>query len=368
MSGKRLLRPLGLLVIWTLLSLVAEYFDLDRRWVSQYYESGFFLAEEQPYKWLYEEGTIPSLILTLIAGLGVAGSYLIKRLAPYRRSWLVVLLTALIGGTILINAILKDYWGRPRPRQVVEFGGAWEYLPFYQPGTPGRGESFPCGHCTSGFIFISLATFYRTQPLAAGGAVIGGLVYGVFISKARMVQGGHFPTDAFWSLGLVLASSFFFHLLLVRPQEKGGDPLKDPKKRAMMLGGMVLFIVLATMAFMTRRPYFKNDRTDLPYFDDRIKSIELQMSEKPQSFKVLWDQETGGVIEVEIQGFGWPSNTHRIRYWADTDDLGGLLVKARFDPIGYYSEIEHRVTLHLPKNRQNDLQVTPKEQITPPFN
>ncbi|PWB64999.1 MAG: PAP2 family protein, partial [Deltaproteobacteria bacterium] len=38
-----------------------------------------------------------------------------------------LLLCVIIGPGLIINGILKDHWGRPRPRQIVEFAGRMEY-------------------------------------------------------------------------------------------------------------------------------------------------------------------------------------------------------------------------------------------------
>jgi lipid A 4'-phosphatase len=64
-----------------------------------------------------------------------------------------LLLSVIAGPGLIINAVLKDHWDRPRPRDVVQFGGVMQYTP-----APLRGEgggAFPCGHCSVGFLYAS---------------------------------------------------------------------------------------------------------------------------------------------------------------------------------------------------------------------
>ena len=37
----------------------------------------------------------------------------------------------IVGAWLIIDFALKDHWGRPRPRQVKEFGGMQEFRPYY---------------------------------------------------------------------------------------------------------------------------------------------------------------------------------------------------------------------------------------------
>ncbi len=62
-----------------------------------------------------------------------------------------LILSVVIGPGLIINAVFKDHWDRPRPRDVVEFGGMLQCTPAPLRGE--SGESFPCGHCSVGFLY-----------------------------------------------------------------------------------------------------------------------------------------------------------------------------------------------------------------------
>jgi membrane-associated PAP2 superfamily phosphatase len=64
-----------------------------------------------------------------------------------------LILSVVIGPGLIINAVFKDHWDRPRPRDVVEFGGMLQCTPAPLRGE--SGESFLCGHCSVGFLFAS---------------------------------------------------------------------------------------------------------------------------------------------------------------------------------------------------------------------
>ena len=61
-----------------------------------------------------------------------------------RRYFLLYSLVSIIGAGLFINAFLKEHTGRPRPREIKEFNGNWNYLPAFHFGIPGKGRSFPC--------------------------------------------------------------------------------------------------------------------------------------------------------------------------------------------------------------------------------
>jgi lipid A 4'-phosphatase len=126
---------------------------------------------------------------------------------------LVFLLSAVIlGPGLLVNMGLKDNWGRPRPRQVMEFGGEKHYEPPLSPGLRCDDcHSFVSGHASIGFCFFGLALLSRSRkwlwlPAIAGTA----------IGVTRIAQGGHFLSDVLFSGWVVWYSTVFLHGLFSR--------------------------------------------------------------------------------------------------------------------------------------------------------
>lgn len=121
----------------------------------------------------------------------------------WRRGALSLLLTLVVGAGILVNLGFKEHWGRPRPREVTEFGGKHYFRPFWSPhfGEKDVQKSFPSGHVAMGFYYFSLAHTakrYGKQWLYFA-ALFLILFFGVGLMIGRVVQGGHFLSDVLTS-------------------------------------------------------------------------------------------------------------------------------------------------------------------------
>lgn len=234
-------------------------FDLDRRVAELFYrqQEGWYLGKQPLWVWLHAYGTIPGIVLTLAAlGTWLAGFY-VRRLFVWRRPCLIVVLTTILAAGLLVNAVLKQYWGRPRPGQTVEFGGKWDYRHIFPPGTPGKGASFPCGHCTMGFVFLSMAGFRRHSKALAYGGVATGVVLGGLLSAGRVVQGAHFVSDTVWSLGIITMVATALALYLPHPRPESESQKAEPLPRRRKIGitfAVLVAVVVISVGFLTRRP------------------------------------------------------------------------------------------------------------------
>ena len=56
-------------------------------------------------------------------------SFFVTKWVRWRRAALALLLTLVIGAGFIVNLGFKGYWGRPRPKQLIEFGGTQSYRP-----------------------------------------------------------------------------------------------------------------------------------------------------------------------------------------------------------------------------------------------
>lgn len=192
--------------------------QLDLEVSHAFYENGVFISHPF-WDWLYIYGVWPAWFM---AGLALIG--LILSFTASYRSWrkpsLFLLLTFAVGAGLIIHAVLKDHWGRPRPRQVTEFGGFQPFRSYYEPNIgkqPEPSKSFACGHASVGYYFFALAflgTFYHSPLLYWLGMTFAwGL--GILLSIARIAQGGHFLSDTLasalimWLTAWGLAYFFF---------------------------------------------------------------------------------------------------------------------------------------------------------------
>jgi lipid A 4'-phosphatase len=108
--------------------------------------------------------------------------------------WLFLAACLAAGPGLVANLILKDQWGRPRPRHIVEFGGTKMFTPPLLPSDQcKRNCSFISGEAASTYVaFYAAAALFPqwSVPLVVAGT-LGGLATGL----VRMSQGAHFLSD-----------------------------------------------------------------------------------------------------------------------------------------------------------------------------
>ncbi len=211
-----LVLPLALLILLTIPFLAT---DLDVDLQTHFYRegSGWYLAEKQPWLFLYEYGTLPGLLIGAGALIVLVASIWKESLRPRRAASLFLVLTLAIGPGLIVNTILKGHWGRPRPRDIVQFGGGEEHWKVWERRpVGGGGASLPSGHASVAFYLLTPYFFLRRrQRRQATYFLAGGVVYGVLMGIARMVQGGHFASDVLWAGGIVYLTGYFFSRLLL---------------------------------------------------------------------------------------------------------------------------------------------------------
>ncbi len=194
--------------------------DIDRRLSALFYTppNGWYLREAAPWRWLYNYGMYPGIVLAAGALLGVLGSVWRPAWAPYRRQCLVLVLSVALGPGLLVNGLLKPAWGRARPRQIEQFGGTAVYRNWWQPGGPGTGKSFPSGHAAMGFVLVAGVILVPPQRTRLRRVVlVATLAYGGLMSMTRIVQGGHFLSDVLWSGGVVALVVWILPFMLRPP-------------------------------------------------------------------------------------------------------------------------------------------------------
>ncbi len=149
------------------------------------------------YSW-WEQGLYRSVEVLLIGvNVGALSLWLYNRfmrrsiLAFTGKKLLYVLLVLALGSGLIVNALLKEHWGRARPAQTLDFGGKATFTPAFVLSDQG-GNSFACGHASGAFAFIAYAMLaQRRRSLWMALA----LSYGFAVGFARMAAGGHFLSD-----------------------------------------------------------------------------------------------------------------------------------------------------------------------------
>ena len=339
----------ALLVI---LSLLLELFDLDKAVSSHFYSAttGWFLKKEPFWEALHHYGTIPGLLFSLVGLFTWLVSFYRPGLRAWRKPCMIIVLTAVLGAGMLANAVLKQYWGRPRPCQTTEYGGQWEYRPIFDPGPSGQGASFPCGHATMGFVFLAAGSCYtRSRRLAVAG-VMTGIVSGGLLSVGRIVQGAHFLSDAVWSFGLVGIMVMALIYYLPEPAEPGVATAANRNRRRLVTALTLLAIVLMSAGFLTRRPFYKSRQYPLQLA--AVETIAISMKERPERVAVQYSDGPEGLLQIDAHGFGWIKAKYRHNL---QQSLNGhtLQLELQLTEKGYFAELDHGLILTLPSARKS---------------
>lgn len=337
-----------------ILTLLISYFDLDIKIQRLFFHgdstSVWFQKDNPFWRFGYHYGTLPAILLAFAAIVGLVLSWIKPRLKSWRRYFLLIILTLIIGPGLLVNAIFKDHWGRPRPRQVQEFGGKWEFKEVWEPGTPGKGKSFPCGHCSMGFFFITLYYCWkRRHKILAYASLLFSLGLGMYIGSARMAQGGHFFSDVIWSGGLtIMTASILFYFVLKIPEHEMQsieEPLKptpvpaSPKKRLLMAIAILIALAILIFTFLFSKPFY---RESFHYVTrgGSFKIIKLHLDLNRGDIVVRrGSYEQAIQIKTTAQGFGFPTYQYRSELAQHT--VGDTLVATyQFALKGLFNELD----------------------------
>jgi membrane-associated phospholipid phosphatase len=117
------------------------------------------------------------------------------------RAALFLLSTLVLGPGLAVNVIAKDYWGRPRPIEVQQWGGKDSFVAWWDPrGTCRSNCSFVSGDVAGAFWTLAPAALAPApwRPLAYAAAI----AFGSGVGLIRMLFGGHFFTDVVFA-GLI---------------------------------------------------------------------------------------------------------------------------------------------------------------------
>ena len=209
------------LIVALIIALVAGlafgiYPELDLRVARYFYafeDAGHNTFAFRIYPPVMRARDIGLWVGTVLVAPAVA-SLVIKLILPRRKLLMsgraIVFLTAtmVLAPGLLVNVLLKDHWGRPRPIDVTQFGGTEHFVPWWDP----RGD------CPANCAFVSgdvAGAFWTIAPAALAPpqwrllAYAGALTLGVGMAAIRIMAGAHFPSD------VIFAGVFTFLIIWV---------------------------------------------------------------------------------------------------------------------------------------------------------
>lgn len=194
--------------------------ELDIRFSMLFYDpiSRFYLADAPFCHYIYESVEIVSTAWVVLAFLLLTALWIRKK--PWfglSAKHLIYLLAALaIGPGLIVNVVLKDNWGRARPYDVIQFGGASVFTPAFAISSQCHHNcSFVSGHAAMGFYFIAFG-FSRHKVCRRHRSLLILLagIYGAVVGLVRILQGGHFLSDIVFAFFVIYAASAVLYWIM----------------------------------------------------------------------------------------------------------------------------------------------------------
>jgi lipid A 4'-phosphatase len=310
-------------------------------------EKGWMLQYAPFWDFIYRYGIFPGYFLAFAALVMISLSYWNKHFVKYRKASLVLVFTLVVGPGLIVNLMLKDHTGRPRPREITEFGGTETYLCVCEAGKTNEGKSFPCGHCSMGFYLTIPYLFYRQRKkVIAWSFLLSGILYGLMIGIARMMAGGHFASDVVWAGGLTWGVALAGYYLF-RPDKPPVIPdltAQQQKKRARrvtLLMGILLPVI--TIGLMLATPYFSKKfffatREQLAASGCKVIRADLEDA------VVTIAPDTCFRVDYSVNAFGFPNSKIRGMWTA------GDTCTYRIQRLGWFTEVRNSIRIGLPMN------------------
>ncbi|MCP5488927.1 MAG: phosphatase PAP2 family protein [Verrucomicrobia bacterium] len=347
---------LGLTVIVFVVTILFQLFDLDRtiqRWfyVPELLPKAWPLKYQAPWWFLYERLALFMTLLSLgLVGLLIA-AYLKPTLRPLRIYLLYGVLVLVIGPGILANFVLKENWGRPRPDQITDFGGRWDYHDVFEPGTPGKGKSFPCGHATVGFsLMAGYLVFRQSRPRLGRWMLWTGLFFGTLLGISRMVGGAHFATDVLWSGYLIYLVSWvlYYPVMTIPYRETSPNPdLMAPSSRWLAIS-LIAAAGFAISSLLVTPFYCELHREGHRYGLAHPDHLDLKIARG--EVRLIFQEKNEFFVSGDAEGFGTAHSSYKDSLEATTNDLGEVTLVYRVEAKGLFSELVAKVNVWVPES------------------
>ena len=336
-----------ILLLMGIVTLVFRLTDADIALQRYFYspEKGWLLQYRPFWDFMYRFGIFPGYFLAFAGLIMITLSYWNVKYIHYRNASMVLIFTMIIGPGVLVNLVLKDHTGRPRPREITEFGGAEKFVCVCEKGATNEGKSFPCGHCSMGFYLAIPFLFLRKRKKILAYTVLAvGVGYGIIIGIARMMAGGHFASDVLWA-GLIVWLVALFGYSLFR----AGKPIEipvlsssDQKKKARRITlAMGILLPIITIGLMLATPYISSKEFHLTNAEfARIGPRVILFDLGNSTVRIVPD--TAFRLDYKVNAFGFPNSKLR-GHWTTGDTCRYI-----FETMGWFTELKNDVRLKIP--------------------
>ncbi len=208
--------------IWGLFLFCVAIFiffpQIDLFVASQFFYNTHFALKESLFETIFFQSIAIVVTTTALLSLSIFSyNFLLKKnfLGINKRVILYIVLVLAIAPGLIVNNLLKEHWGRARPNQIEQFGGDKKFTPAFIISSQ-NGNSFSSGHSAAAFSMIGIA-FLATKRRKFW--ITLAITYGILVSIARIIAGGHFLSDTVSSFFIVYITTLMLYGWLIKEKE-----------------------------------------------------------------------------------------------------------------------------------------------------
>lgn len=145
-----------------------------------------------------------------------------------------LLLVLVLAEGLVVNVVLKNGFGRARPRNITEFGGPQIFTPaFVVTDECASNCSFSSGDGAGAFFSLCLVLVWGRKLLP----LVAALTFGTLVSFSRIAAGAHFLSDSFVSFFLMWIAADVLYFYVLRPGREAQSAAIATRREAPDDGG-----------------------------------------------------------------------------------------------------------------------------------
>ncbi len=174
-------------------------------------DEGFIYAQNIFAQFIFQ--AVPLITYTAAIIYFTVGLYQYFVRKKFRKILLYLIITLIIGPGLLVNSLFKDNFGRARPKSITEFGGSANFHSLMIISNECNVNcSFSSGHAAAAYYFTSISF---VAPRRFSNKIFHtAMIFGTIVGFVRIIQGGHFASDVFFSCLVVLIVNYITKSLL----------------------------------------------------------------------------------------------------------------------------------------------------------
>jgi len=355
---RRRMELIGSLLVLALAVFISHFTDLDMTVARAFHAQRQGDAAgilDKLWSWFYHAvGTVTvSFVVVLLAGLII--SLVASRFRNWRFHFLYGIFVILFGPGLVVNGILKEAVGRPRPRNIIEFGGTLDYHSILQPLPGSHHLSFPCGHAS--IIFAMYAIYFiipRRLRLVRGLVFVAVTIAGTLSGFGRIAVGAHFLTDVIATGALVFLTAhvLYYGVLKIPNREDNHDATAQSGFWTLMPLGLLSAIIIAIGGIFAI-PLNRTFSHVVPV-DGRSLSVDIRL--RRSNAEMTFTNAADLMIRGEMEGFRGVNDNTGLRFrTTNNDDV--TVVRFEAKPRGWLSDVDSVVSAAIPSNHVTTIRI-----------